>query len=190
MENKLYLRKLVICSMFIVLITIGAFIKIPIPYIPFTLQFLFVVLAGSLLGGKLGGFTVLMYVFMGLVGLPMFTEGGGFMYVLKPTFGYLIGFILCAMIVGYLVKKDNSPSVFKYYSYNFIGLLVVYLIGISYCYLVMRFYLHQSVDIKNLIFTGFLLALPGDVILSIISAVLTKKLKSVADKYLTKENVE
>ena len=84
--------RLVLCALFAALIAVGAFIKIPIPYIPLTLQTLFTMLAGLMLGGRLGAISVCVYVAIGLAGLPVFTQGGGQMYVLKPTFGYLIGF--------------------------------------------------------------------------------------------------
>ena len=83
---------LCMCAIFTALTAVGAFIKIPIPYMEFTLQFLFTTLNGLLLGGKWGAAAVGAYVFLGLVGVPIFAEGGGFFYVLKPTFGYLIGF--------------------------------------------------------------------------------------------------
>jgi len=80
--------------MFVAMIVVGAFIKIPVPIVPFTLQFLFTMLAGILLGGKDGCRAVVIYIFLGLIGLPIFAEGGGFAYIFKPSFGYIIGFIL------------------------------------------------------------------------------------------------
>ena len=79
-------RNLTFSAMFVSLIAIGAFIRIPVPVVPFTLQFLFTMLAGLLLGGKLGAMSVCIYVAMGLLGLPVFAEGGGLGYVLKPSF--------------------------------------------------------------------------------------------------------
>ena len=70
-------KNLMYCSLFTALIAVGAFIKIPIPVVPFTLQFLFTTLAGLLLGSKMGAVSVIAYMVMGLVGLPIFSEGGG-----------------------------------------------------------------------------------------------------------------
>ncbi len=68
---------------------IGAFIRIPVPLVPFTLQITFTTLAGLfLLGSKKGAISVAVYVLMGLIGIPVFTQGGGFSYVLKPSFGF------------------------------------------------------------------------------------------------------
>ena len=70
-------KSIVYCGLFTTLIAIGAFIKIPIPVVPFTLQYLFTMMAGLLLGSKLGAMSVALYMLLGLVGLPVFAEGGG-----------------------------------------------------------------------------------------------------------------
>ena len=70
-------KNLMYCSLFTALIAVGAFIKIPIPVVPFTLQFFFTTLAGLLLGSKMGAVSVIAYMVLGLVGLPIFSEGGG-----------------------------------------------------------------------------------------------------------------
>ena len=70
-------KNLMYCSLFTALIAVGAFIKIPIPVVPFTLQFLFTTLAGLLLDSKMGAVSVIAYMVLGLVGLPIFSEGGG-----------------------------------------------------------------------------------------------------------------
>ena len=99
-------------AMFTTLIAAGAFIKIPVPVVPFTLQFLFTMLAGLLLGGKGGALSVALYMILGLAGLPIFAEGGGFWYLLKPSFGYIIGFCLASYVTGKMVEKQTVAAVF------------------------------------------------------------------------------
>ena len=77
-------KTLIYCSLFTALIAAGAFIKIPVPVVPFTLQYLFTMLAGLLLGSKRGTISVVAYMLLGLAGLPIFSEGGGLWYVFKP----------------------------------------------------------------------------------------------------------
>ena len=70
-------KSLIYCGLFTALIAVGAFIKIPVPVVPFTLQYLFTMMAGLLLGSKLGALSVTFYMLLGLAGLPIFSEGGG-----------------------------------------------------------------------------------------------------------------
>ena len=92
--RKITTKDMIMCALFTALIAVGAFIKVPVPVVPFTLQFLFTMLAGLIMGGRLGAISVGLYAVLGLVGLPIFAEGGGIWYVLKPSFGYIIGFAL------------------------------------------------------------------------------------------------
>ena len=66
-------KTLIYCSLFTALIAAGAFIKIPVPVVPFTLQYLFTMLAGLLLGSKRGTISVVAYMLLGLAGLPIFS---------------------------------------------------------------------------------------------------------------------
>lgn len=117
---------LILCSLFTALIAVGAFIKIPVPVVPFTLQFLFTTLAGLLLGSKKGAISVVAYMVLGLVGLPIFSEGGGFWYVMKPSFGYIIGFCIGTYVTGLIAERMKEKMVPRYMLANFIGLLIVY----------------------------------------------------------------
>jgi len=103
-------RQITMTALFVALVAVGAFIKIPIPNLPFTLQLLFTTLAGLILGSRLGGMSVAMYIILGLVGVPVFTEGGGFMYIFKPTFGYLVGFAIGAFVAGRLIEKAGGGT--------------------------------------------------------------------------------
>ena len=78
--------------------------------VPFTLQLFFVTMAGFVLGPRLGAVSALVYVALGLLGVPIFTEGGGLGYVFKPTFGYLISFALAAYVTGKIAHSAKEPS--------------------------------------------------------------------------------
>ena len=100
-----------LCGMFTALIVVGAFIKIDIPLplytMHFTLQWLFVMMAALLLGSKLGALRVIVYLFIGLIGVPVFAAGGGIGYVFRPGFGFLLGFALSAFIMGLICERIN-----------------------------------------------------------------------------------
>ncbi|EFR39999.1 hypothetical protein HMPREF9162_0413 [Selenomonas sp. oral taxon 137 str. F0430] len=75
--KHLEVRELVRCGIFIALITVGSWIRIPVGTDVYTLQFLFTLLAGLVLGARLGAIAVGAYVLLGLVGVPVFAMGGG-----------------------------------------------------------------------------------------------------------------
>lgn len=101
-------KNLVRMALLAALIAVGAFIRIPVPVCPFTLQFLFTMLAGLLLGSKYGALSVLVYLCVGLLGLPVFADGGGIGYVFQPTFGYLIGFCIASYVTGAIATGRPS----------------------------------------------------------------------------------
>lgn len=169
-------KEMCICALFTALICTGAFLKIPTP-LPITLQTLFTCLAGLILGGKKGSLSVCVYVFIGLVGLPVFAEGGGFSYILKPTFGYIIGFIFATFLTGKLAEKKTDFRNFLLSS--FAGMIVIYIIGIVYYLLISRFYLNNEISIKWILTYGFLVTLPGDILMCILASSLGVKLKKI-----------
>lgn len=181
MKNK-NVKDLVLCSLFVALIAIGAFIKIPIPVVPFTLQLLFTMLAGLLLGPSLGFLSVLVYIILGLIGLPIFTEGGGIFYIFKPSFGYILGFAFGAYLTGYLAHKDNNPSIKRLLFANFSGLIVVYSFGMIYYYFISNYYLNNPIGVWTLILYCFILAVPGDIFLCLIGGLLAKRLIPILSK--------
>ena len=99
---------IVLCGLFTALIAVGAFIRITIPTEPypftFSLQWLFVLLAGFLLGAKMGAMSVAAYVIIGLAGVPVFVHGGGPQYIFRAGFGFLLGFIPAAFVIGLLAR--------------------------------------------------------------------------------------
>lgn len=169
-------KNLVLCALFVALIIVGAFIRIPVPVVPFTLQFLFTMLAGLLLGGRLGAASVCLYIIFGLFGLPIFAEGGGFSYVLKPSFGYIIGFAVAAYVTGTIANQTAKPGYKRLLAANFIGLGIVYLFGMVYYYLISDLYLGTPIGLWPLFLYCFILAVPGDIVLCILGAVLGKRL--------------
>ena len=167
---------MIVCALFVALIAAGAFIKIPVPLVPFTLQFLFTMLAGLLLGGKLGALAVCVYIVLGLAGLPIFAQGGGLGYVFQPSFGYIIGFAVGTLVTGSIANRVETPGYRRLLSANFLGLGVVYLFGMAYYYLMSNLYLDNPIGLWPLFLYCFLLAVPGDILLCVVGAVLGRRL--------------
>ena len=175
-NKKMTTKKLILCGLFTALIAVGAFIKIPIPVLPFTLQFLFTMMAGLLLGGEIGAYSVFMYILLGLIGLPIFTEGGGLGYIFKPTFGYIIGFCIASYVTGKIANEKSNPTYTRILSANFIGLAIVYSLGMIYYYIICNFVINTPIGVWPLFLYCFILAVPGDILLCILSALLYKRL--------------
>ena len=87
MKKKVNVRNLSLMALFAALTAVGAFITIPVPPVPFSLQIFFAILAGALLGSRQGAMSIVIYLLLGLCGLPVFTKGAGLSYLLQPTFG-------------------------------------------------------------------------------------------------------
>ena len=172
-------KNLINCSLFTALIAIGAFIKIPVPVVPFTLQFLFTTLAGLLLGSRKGTISVVAYMLLGLAGLPIFSEGGGIWYIFKPSFGYIIGFCLGTFVTGLISERMKEKTVPRYLLANFIGLLIVYAAGIVYYYVICNYVIDTPIAVGPLFLYCFLLAVPGDICLCILAAILVKQAKPI-----------
>lgn len=178
-RSKISTQDMVLCGVFTTLIAVGAFIKVPIPVVPFTLQFLFTMLAGLLLGGRKGALSVGVYILLGLVGLPVFAEGGGFWYILKPSFGYLLGFMLAAYVTGRMVERNGRLSTGWVMAVNFLGLFIVYAAGMIYYYVICNYVIDTPIAIGPLFLYCFVLAVPGDICLCILAAILTVRVRPV-----------
>lgn len=150
--KKLKLRELILCALFIALITVGTFVRIPVGTDVYTLQFLFTLLAGLMLGARLGAIAVAAYIALGLIGVPVFASGGGPAYVLQPTFGYLLGFVLQAWFCGRFSRKVQAVSFRSLLAVNFCGMVIVYIIGISWFYLFSNYVVSAPIALWAAIF--------------------------------------
>lgn len=159
MKNRIPARELALTALFAALTAVGAFIRIPTPWSAFTLQVLFVFLAGALLGPKYGALSQGVYLLLGLIGIPVFAGGGGPMYVLRPTFGFLLSYIPAAAAVGALCRRPRFGEIVLS---CLAGLFVIYLIGLPYMALILNVYMGQSMGFAEVVKSGMLVFLPFD----------------------------
>ena len=179
---KLSTRDLIITALFTSLTAVGGFISIPLGSVPLTLQTLFVVLSGLILGAKLGALSQIIYVILGLIGLPIFSGGtGGLASVVSPTFGFLISFIVAAYVIGKITEKNKSLSRIIYSV--ILGSTVIYIIGVPYFYFIFINFLGKSINFYTALKYACIPFIPGDIIKAILAIVLAKKLIPRLSKY-------
>ncbi len=147
--------------------------------VPFSLLPMVALLSGMILGSKLGAMSMLVYVILGLIGVPVFASPpyGGFTYILKPTFGFLLGFIASSWTTGKIVER-NKPLLRYYFLASFLGLGMIYLVGLPYLYIVLYFYMGKPTGILDVLNLGFFPFIVLDIIKSFISSIFAKAIIS------------
>lgn len=182
------IQTLTLCGLFTALVAIGAFIQITIPVQPlpmhFTLQFYFALLAGFLLGGKYGSLSVGIYLLIGLCGIPVFAAGGGPSYLLRPTFGFLLGFFFTAAVVGRLTEIFRPKGRFSYLAVSMAGFAVMYLSGNLYYYFMSNYVLDTPVPWSVVIFNCFLLTAAGDFLLCVLASLTARRLDIIMKRFI------
>lgn len=157
------------------LIAMGAFIKIPFLIVPITLQTLFVFLSALILDKKQAFLSTLIYLIIGLIGVPIFAKGGGFNYIFEPSFGYLIGFLFSAYFIS---SMKNSLNIYLTLA---MGILIIYAFGLIYFVGIMYVLKGKIFPLTFLLFNLFLIFLPGDVFSALVANLLRKKI-NLAEK--------
>lgn len=126
-------------GLFAALTWVGAYIRFPLlPDVPLTLQTLIVVLSGLVLGARRAFLSQAVYIVLGLVGVPVFAQGGaGIGYIVKPTFGFILGFLLGAVLAGWVdYGLRRLPIVPRSILAAIAGMIGVYLVGLPYLHVV------------------------------------------------------
>jgi len=173
---------MVLTALFTALTILGAFIRIPTATVPFTLQILFVLLAGILLGPFWGALSQLLYILLGLIGLPVFAGGGGLAYVMQPSFGFLAGYIAGAAVAGWIAFSGKT-SVWRLTAACLAGLAVIYAIGLPYMAWILNVHLSKNLDAKYIITNGMLIFLPWDAVKVAGAVALARILKPVISRW-------
>ena len=169
-------KDMALVALFAALIAVGAYIRIPVPVVPFTLQFLFANLSGLLLGPERGAAAVCLYMAAGLIGVPVFAHGGGPWYVMHPTFGYIAGFAAGAWLAGKIALSRERKSFGLLLAAGFANIAAVYLFGLAYYWFAASYFAGSPVALSALLLYGLVLAVPGDIALCFVSAALAEKI--------------
>jgi biotin transport system substrate-specific component len=171
----------VLSCAFAALIAVGAFIALPIGPVPIVLANFFAILAGLVLGPVWGGLSVLLYIALGALGLPVFAGGaGGLARLLGPTGGFLAGYFLGAVAAGCL-SLGHKGKLWRFLVASAVGFIVIYLAGLPW--------LHLTIHSKSLVKTlmiGCVPFLPGDAVKLILAALVGQRVRAWLDGRLSR----
>ncbi|WP_410799034.1 biotin transporter BioY [Lysinibacillus telephonicus] len=175
---------LVYCGIFATLMMIGANITSFAPFmvvggVPITLQVFFAILAGLILGSKLGSISITVYMLIGLAGAPVFARfSGGFSQILSPTFGFIVTFIFVAYVVGKMIEKN--PSKKMYIVSALTGTVISYLIGTNWMYIAYMLWFGAPDGFSySMAWLWMMPPLPKDLILAVFAGVFGYRVQKI-----------
>ena len=183
---KVNRNRYVFAAVFAALIAVSGFFIVPLPGgVPIVLKNLFVVLAGTVLGGFYGGIALLIFLGAGLLGVPVFVIPGGPGVFLTPLGGYLVGYLVGSLAAGVVSglpkmreKKVRPLFLLRLCLASFLGFVIIDLCGVLY---IMRL---NSMSFKAAMLAGFVPFIIGDSIKFVVSIPLALKLRPVAARYI------
>lgn len=179
MSKKLKAKDIVYSALFATLTAVLAYITIPLPFspIPITGQSLAVMLAGCVLTPIQAGLSMLTFLFMGIIGLPVFSGGrAGIGVIVGKSGGYLIGYLVGAVIISILVRKSKS-KITMFLACLFGGIIVVHILGASWLGYV------TGMGIGKAIMVGSVPFLPGDLIKAVAAVAIGVRLNKELRRY-------
>jgi len=167
-------KRLALIGLAIALMVVSAKISVPFVPVPMTLQSAVVLFFACYLGAADSLIAVGVYVVLGLIGVPVFASGGGFDYVLKPSFGFTLGFLVSSFVCGLLYKKSTT-NVRKILTLA-LGTISIYVVGIVYFLSLKVFYLGGAIDFWNVLLTFWIMFIPSDILKAAVCFVLLKRI--------------
>ena len=174
-SEKIY--HLVLTAVSAALIAVGAWLKIPTLYVAITLQLPIVIILGLLLGPRIAGRATLIYLLMGLLGLPVFAGGGGPQYLLQPSFGYIYGFFFAVYLAGKWLSWEPEQSLQKDWTMSLLMTGIVYLSGLLHLYLINHLVLGNALSLWQVLAIGFSKTIVKDLILNSVIVLALKPLR-------------
>ena len=168
-------KYLALCGLFIALLIISAKIQIPISIVPLTLQTAVLFLCILTLPNFYPLLAVGAYLAVGLLGLPVFSSGGGLSYIYQPTFGYLLGFLAVALFKSLFVK-NTTINYAKLLIIDLFAIFLIHLLGSVYSYFIYSTVLNNPLSYLECFIFSSLIFLPSDLIWAFIVPLIAKRI--------------
>lgn len=181
MKKSFRTYDLILVSMFAALMAIGANITSWAPFlqiagVPLSMQPFFCILAGLLLGSRLGALSMVVYALIGIAGAPVFAQfSAGIGIIFKSTGGFVLSYIIAAFIAGLIIERKTEPKLSSFLLASFIGIALIYIIGTSYMWSASNLWLEVPLSYSSawLIMSWFIVK---DAAFTIIGALLAPKI--------------
>ena len=178
-------RRLVLDGILLCLLIISSWISFPLPMteIVFTLQVfaIFIIIMITPLKDSL--LIIGIYIFMGLIGIPVFATGGGLGYIIRPSFGFILGFLWMPIPLKLSrllpVRSQFIQSMFG----GLMALLLLYSFGLGYFYIIRGVYEGNSYQFMKVLQLTVLPFLPLDILKCVLSSIITGQLKKSCQRY-------
>jgi biotin transport system substrate-specific component len=167
-QGVLSVRNLIVAAMFAALVAIGGRIAIPLPPVPITLQTLFVMMAGSILGARWGAVSMSIFVLLAAFGAPVLAQGqGGLAALFGPTGGYILSWPVAAFLIGWFTEKRAPRLSVAYLTavHVIFGVLLVYAAGVTWLSFV------TGMGWTAALAAGALPFIPGDLVKTAVAAI-------------------
>jgi biotin transport system substrate-specific component len=172
------LRWMVLASLMAALTAVGAYIHVPIGPVPIVLSTLFVLLSGLLLGSRWGLASMALYLFVGAIGLPVFSGGrGGIAHFFGPTGGYLFGYLLAAWLTGFISERSRGFLFFEILSVA-MGSLLIYGLGVPWLKMV------TQMSWSKALLVGMVPFLIGDAVKASVALILARAVRPILKRQL------
>ena len=174
-------REVALIALFVAITVVFGFIKIPMQPVAMSLLTLATALAGCFLSPLSAALSQIIYVVMGLIGIPVFTTGGGPSYVLQPSFGFLLFLPVMAAGISLVVRHDKflpakARFLWRHFASLFISLLQL-LFCTFYYYILYKYYMNSDLTLAAAFMSCFVLFIPTAIIKSVLSVALFDMLK-------------
>ncbi len=162
-------------ALLVALLAVGAFITIPIGPVPFTLQNFFVFMTGLILTPSYAFLTVIIYILLGLIGLPIFAGfHGGIQSIFSPSFGFLIAFAIGAAFISKFAHGEKNFK--KIMLILILAEVIFYAIGLPYMYHILNNVMGNPMDISKVFTIGMIPFIIPDLAKAVVAAIITPRI--------------
>ena len=163
-------KNLAYSGIFLALLCVSGVFSIQFTTINLSFQIAVIFILACLLEKKLASLTVVAYLILGLVGLPVFSKGGGIGYIFQPSFGFLLGFVAGAFVLSSIYASPKIKSKLAAYIFGIISsLLIVYILGSVYMYFILNLYMDIEYTAAKTLSVAVIPFIPFDIAKAVLS---------------------